>query len=165
VIRYHDCFYLWLFYLFLPVMRGRPMDSNTVLEAIAEIEAMGEPITVRAVHQRTKGSMRDVSYYVGQWREYRLIPKTNWERLEEQVDDLRASVTAHPGDARLHGHLKEMTAMLLQVVRTLHNESLRPKPAPAPAVRYATRRERAAHNKAQWAEIKDIKRLLRMRYG
>ena len=141
------------------------MDSNTVLEAIADLEAMGEPITVRAVHQRTKGSMRDVSYYVGQWREYRLIPKTNWERLEEQVDALRARVTAHPGDARLHGHLKEMTGLLLQTIRTMHNESLRPKPAPAPSVRYATRKERSKHNKAQWGEIKDIMRLLRTRYG
>ena len=126
---------------------------------------MGEPITVRAVHQRTRGSMRDVSYYVQQWRECRLFPKTDWERLEERVDALRARVTAHPGDARLHGYLKELTGLLLQVVRTLHNESLRPKPAPAPSVRYATRKERAAHNKAQWDERKTIMRLLRTRYG
>ena len=141
------------------------MESNTVLETIAELEAMGEPITVRAVHQRTKGSMRDVAYYVRQWRECRLFPTTDWERLEERVDALRASVTAHPGDARLHGHLKEMTGLLLQVVRTLRNESLRPRPAPAPAIRYATRKERAAHNKAQWDERKTIMRLLRTRYG
>ena len=141
------------------------MDSNTVLEAIAEIEAMGEPITVRAVHQRTKGSMRDVSYYVQQWREYRLLPKTDWERLEERVDALRARLTAHPGDARLHGYLKELSGLLLQTIRTMHTESLRPRPAPAPSVRYATRKERSARNKAQWAETKGIMRLLRTRFG
>ena len=141
------------------------MDSNTVLEAIADLEAMGEPITVRAVHQRTKGSMRDVSYYVQQWRECRLIPTTDWERLEERVDALRARVTAHPGDARLHGLPEGNDRAAPANVRTMHNESLRPKPAPEPYVRYATRRERAAHNKAQWDESKNIMRLLRTRYG
>ena len=144
----------------------RPIvDESTVLAAITELEALGEPITVRAVHQRTRGSMRDVAYYVRQWREYELLPQTDWERLEERVEDLRARLTAHPGEARQPGYVKELTGLLLHVVRTLHNESRRPAPTPAPHVRYATRKERAAHNKAQWAETKTMLRWLRERYG
>ena len=141
------------------------MDANTVLVAIAELEATGEPITVRAVHQRTRGSMRDVASYVRQWREYGLLPQTDWQRLEERVDDFRARLTAHPGDVRLHGHLKELTGLLLQTVRTMHSESLRPAPPAPVAVRYATRKERSAQNKAQWAGTKAIIRWLRTRQG
>jgi len=141
------------------------MTPTEVLEAITHLEAAGEPITVRAVQALTKGSMRDVAYYVREWREYRLLPKTDWERLEERVDDLRVRLTAHPGDARLPGYLKELTGLLLQVVRTMHNAEMRPQPVPRAPLRYATRKERSQHNREEWEEIRTIKRLLRARYG
>ena len=119
---------------------------------------------MRAVHQRTRGSMRDIAAYVRQWRAYELLPETDWQRLEAQVEDFRVRLTAHPGDVRFHGYLKELTGLLLQTVRTMHNASLRPPPDPV-AVRYATRKERSAHNKAQSAETKAIMRWLRTRYG
>ena len=137
------------------------MEPNTVLDAIADLEAAGEPITCRAVHQRTRGSMREVAAYVRQWRAYELLPETDWQRLEGRVEDFSARLAAHPGDVRLHGYLKELAGLLLQAVRTMHNESLRPPPRPV-AVRYATRKERSAQNKAQWAEHKALRRWPRM---
>ena len=77
---------------------------------------------------------------------------------------LQSASTAHPGDVRLHAHLKELTGLLLQTVRTMHNESQRPS-EPVEVLRYATRKERSAQNKAQWAEDKAIMRWLRMRHG
>ena len=140
------------------------MDEKRVLEAIAQLEAAGEGITTRAVQRITRGSMRDVVYYVAEWREGRLLPQSDFDRLATQLDDLRARITQDRALRRQHTHMKELVGLLLQTVRSLANhppQEIHHHHQP----RFRTREERSAYNQAAWAELRLAQRLLRTRYG
>lgn len=140
------------------------MDGNRVLAAIAELEAAGEGITCRAVQALSKGSMRDVAYYVAEWREGRLVPESDFARLAAQLDDLRARIGEDRALRRQHAHTKELIGLLLQAVRSLANHPPPSEPPLPPVVRLRTRQERSAYNKAAWAELRLAQRLLGSRY-
>ena len=141
------------------------MDEKRVLEAIAELEAAGDGITVRAVQRITRGSMRDVAYYVGQWREGRLLPQSDFDRLETQLDDLRARISEDRALRRQHTHLKELVGLTLQMARYLANHPPPTELHHIHPVRHMTRKERSEHNQTQWQEIRAIQALLKGRYG
>jgi hypothetical protein len=144
---------------------GEVVDAKQVLAAIAQLEAAGEGITCRAVQGITKGSMRDVSHYVQQWRESALLPKSDWDVLEERLDALRYRIGEDRALRRQYTHTKELVGLLLQAVRYLANHPPPTEIHHTHPVRPMTRKERSDHNKTQWAEIKGIMRLLRTRYG
>ena len=103
----------------LHCFRGEVVDAKQVLAAIAQLEAAGEGITCRAVQGITKGSMRDVSHYVRQWRESALLPKSDWDVLEERLDALRYRIGEDRALRRQYTHTKELMGLLLQAIRYL----------------------------------------------